>query len=170
MRKIQFSFAYGACYSLTYPCHLQLKKYMHRKGREARGLRRFPPCNQPEALYRLSFSGKANLSGSSTASRLPFFRLSSSIDTAAAVNTPAIPASMPLINVHLLLMGILLFSCAIAEGGIAPAHCSFVTLNSLVVPIFLDDLQHSDGNRYPCQRVHMASLGISNAECAAGCR
>ena len=134
---------------------------------------RFPPCNQTVALYMPSLSGKASLSGSSTASStalgLPLFRPSSSTEIAAAVNTPAIPASMPPINVHLLLMVILLFSCVNAGGGIIPASCSSAVLNRLIVPIFLDDLQHSNSNRYPCQWVHTASLGISSAEYAAGC-
>nr|DAJ56715.1 MAG TPA: hypothetical protein [Caudoviricetes sp.] len=39
---------------------------------------------------------------------LPSFRFSNSTDTAAAVNTPAIPASTPPINAHLLLMSLLL--------------------------------------------------------------
>ena len=129
------------------------------------------PCPRINCdFYLPSLSGKASLSGSSSALHLPSFRFSNSTDTAAAVNTPAIPASMPPINVHLLFMATLLFSCAIAEGGITPAHCSFVVLNRSVVPIFLDDLQHSNGNRYPCQWVHTASLGISSAGCAAGYR
>ena len=121
-------------------------------------------------LIKRDYSGKANFSGSPTVSRLLTPRSSISTEIAAAVNTPAIPASMPPINVHLLLMAILLFSCAIAEGGITPAHCSFVVLNRSVVPIFLDDLQHSNSNRYPCKWVHTASLGISSAGCAAGYR
>ena len=28
----------------------------------------------------------------------------------------------------------------------------------LIVPVFLDDLQHSNGNRYPCQWVHISLL------------
>ena len=134
-----------------------------------RGCPRLTLCSQPEALYRPSPSGKASLCDSSTVSQLPLFPFSSSTATAAAVNTPAIPASMPPINVHLLLMTTLLFSCVNTEGGITPAFCSSAVLNSLIVPIFLDDLQHSNSNRYPCQWVHTASLSVSNAGCAAGC-
>lgn len=142
-----------------------VKKILHRQG----GIAPFPPCSQLLALYRPSPSGKTSFSGSSTASRLPLFRPSSSTEIAAAVNTPATPASMPPINVHLLFMVIFLFSCAISGGGIFPAFCSSAVLNRLIVPIFLDDLQHRNSNRYPCQWVHTASLGISSAEYAAGC-
>ena len=100
----------------------QSKKYCHRQGGSGNNPC-FPPYNQLLALYRPSLLGKASFSGSSKALRLPLFRPSSSTEIAAAVNTPATPASMPPINVHLLLMVILLFSCVNAEGGITPAHC-----------------------------------------------
>ena len=157
---------YSRFHSLLYSFSVSI--YIKRKDREA-GYPCFPPYNQPITLYLPSPSGKASFSGLSTASRLPFFRPSSSTEIAAAVNTPAIPASMPPINVHLLLMLILLFSCVNAVGGIFPAHSSSAVLNRLIVPIFLDDLQYSNSNRYPCQWVHTASLSVSSAEYAAGC-
>ena len=86
------------------------------KGREAELSPRFPSCNQP-ALYRPSPSGKASLCDSFTVSQLTLFPFSSSTATAAAVNTPAIPASMPPINAHLPFMNILLFSYINAGGG-----------------------------------------------------
>lgn len=91
----------------------------YRKGRKRRS-RRFTPSNQPEALYRPPLSGKASLSDSSTVSQLLLFPLSNSTATAAAVNTPATPASMPPINAHLLLI---IFSFSVGQtqrAGLTP--------------------------------------------------
>lgn len=41
------------------------------------------------------------------------------------------------------------------EAGLLPPLCACLWL---VVPVFLDDLQYSDGNRYPCKWIHTASL------------
>ena len=73
-----------------------------------RGYPRFP-----EASCFYSPSGSANFFGSSSISWSAFL-LSSSTATAAAVNTPTIPANAPPINAHVLLIRTP-FSCDITK-------------------------------------------------------
>ena len=115
-----------------------------------------------------AYYGKASLSGFFAASRLPPFWFSSSTEIAAAVNTPAIPASMPPINAHLLLMFLLLLFLRNDRRRGIPAFCMPAQVR-LVVPVVLDDLQYGDGYWYPSQWVHMPSIVFSNAGCAAFC-
>ena len=93
----------------------------------------------------LLLSGKASLFGSSSALHLPSFRFSNSTDTAAAVNTPAIPASIPPINAHLLPIFLLLSG----------------SLVRLVIPIIFDGLKHSYNNWYPAKIIHFHSFHLA---------
>ena len=93
----------------------------------------------------LLLSGKASLFGSSSALHLPSLRFSNSTDTAAAVKTPAIPAIMPPINAHLLLISLLLLAC----------------VYKLIIPIVLYGLKHSYNNWYPAKIIHLPSFHLA---------
>ena len=150
---------------------LRLDLYFSRKikVKQGQGSGKSPfPCPRINCdFYLPSLSGKASLFGSSMVSPLPLALFSSSTDTAAAVNTPAMPASMPPINVHLPLIFYSFCSYEMTEGGeFPPSACRPC---GLVVPVVFDDLQYSDGYWYPSQWVHMPSIVFSNAGCAAFC-
>ena len=100
------SFVEHICYDLTYT---SIEKWKM-KVEQGQGSGKPPfPCPRINCgFYLPSLSGKVSLFGFSSALHLSSFRFSNFTDTAAAVNTPAIPASMPPINAHLQLMSMLL--------------------------------------------------------------
>lgn len=137
------SFVEHICYDLTYT---SIEKWKM-KVEQGQGSGKPPfPCPRINCgFYLPSLSGKVSLFGFSSALHLPSFWFSNFTETAAAVNTPAIPVSMP---------PKMPISCSFSCSYLLPEY-------RLVIPIVFNCLKHSYNNRYPVQVIHLPSLHLA---------